>query len=703
MKLQRKINIAVIGAGEMSSKIHLPILNRLADEGFCNLKIICDINNEAAKRAADKFNFEKAVTNAKEVFNDDVDAVYVLGTTKMHYEYGKEALLSGKHVFIEKPLTQTVDQLAELISIANKSNLIAVGGFNRRFQKNISRVVDYLGDNSKAYSLEALFNKAVVDKPVPYGAKTWFGANCIHAVDVLCYLMGDRPKSIYSKKNRVAGDKDQNFSIILEWENGSHATLSSNNSAGSRVEKYVLHSYGMSFECLDGDLTILKNNQSTTEQFGNSPEARGFYDEHKDFFLAINEGVAIRHSLDKLIASFYLTSLAEVGFSGEIDWNKCDIDLDSIKKTAKEEIDKKESIVVTNPGIIASQLPKLVDLYNIISSEDISSLNQEEREKVVAIITGRGGEPIKEEWLVNLPNIKVVGVVGASVKKYNPDVVVKRNIPLINVSDVYADTVAEFCLMQAIVGIRRASLSHDIMRKGGWGFKTQGGFYSFAMKAAKNPLVQKIKPLLIPLWKVIEPKVKKSGDGGGKQIKNNFHGSTIGLIGYGSISRKFIEYLKPFGCKVSIYSEHLSDEEARRMEVEKASLVEVLQADIVSLHRGLSDRTRKSFGKDQINSLKPGAIFINTSRGEIVDTDALISRLKKEDIFACLDVFDGEPLSKTSELRKLPNVFLTSHISGSNNQMYEAAAVTLVDKVCRYLEGERIDFVIDKAHLRNMT
>jgi len=700
---ERIVNIAVIGAGKMSSKIHLPILNRLADEGFCHLKIICDINSEAAKRAADKFNFEKAVTDAQDVFNDDIDAVYILGTTQMHYEYGKEALLSGKHIFIEKPLTQTVDQLIELVSIANKSNLIAVGGFNRRFQKNINRVIDYLGDDSKASSLEALFNKAVINEPVPYGAETWFGANCIHAVDVLCYLMGGRPKSIYSKKNRVVGDKDQNFSIILEWENGSHATLSSNNSAGSRVEKYVLHSYGVTFECLDGDLTIFKNNQSTTEQFGDSPEARGFYDEHKDFFMAINEGVDTRHSLAKLIPSFYLTNLAETGFSGEIDWSKCDINPDSIKKVKIEKVDKIESIVVTNPGIISSQLPKLANRYNIISSGNISSLNQEEREKVVAIITGRGGEPIKEEWLVNLPNIKVVGVVGASVKKYNPDVVVKRNIPLINVSDVYADTVAEFCLMQAIIGVRRASLSHDIMRKGGWGLKTQGGFYSSITKAVKNPLIKKIKPLLIPLWKIIEPKIKKSGDVNNKQVKNNFYGSTIGLIGYGSISRKFIEYLRPFGCKVSIYSEYLSDEEAQRMEVKKASLAEVLQADVVSLHRGLSERTKKSFGKDQINSLKPGAVFINTSRGEIVDMDALISRLKKEDIFACLDVFDIEPLSKTNELRKLSNVFLTAHISGSNNQMYEAAAVTLVDKICRYLEGEKINFVIDKAYLRNMT
>ena len=62
--------------------------------------------------------------------------------------------------------------------------------------------------------------------------------------------------------------------------------------------------------------------------------------------------------------------------------------------------------------------------------------------------------------------------------------------------------------------------------------------------------------------------------------------------------------------------------------------------------------------------IKPGSVFVNSARGELVDADALIARLNKRDIFACLDVFDVEPLPSNHPLRKMPNVFITSHIAG---------------------------------------
>jgi phosphoglycerate dehydrogenase-like enzyme len=102
--------------------------------------------------------------------------------------------------------------------------------------------------------------------------------------------------------------------------------------------------------------------------------------------------------------------------------------------------------------------------------------------------------------------------------------------------------------------------------------------------------------------------------------------------------------------------------------------------------------------------MKPGSVLINTARGEILDTEALIERLKKNDIFACLDVFEDEPLGRNSILKRLPNVFLTSHISGSTDQLYENASAALVGKVMAYLDGKPVEGIIStEEFLANMT
>ena len=93
--------------------------------------------------------------------------------------------------------------------------------------------------------------------------------------------------------------------------------------------------------------------------------------------------------------------------------------------------------------------------------------------------------------------------------------------------------------------------------------------------------------------------------------------------------------------------------------------------------------------------MKKGSTFINTSRGEIVNEKELTNRLKKGDIFACLDVFSNEPLDKKSELRKLKNVFLTSHIAGSTPEMYENADRIIAKKIsdCLNKTPISIDFI----------
>jgi len=364
---------------------------------------------------------------------------------------------------------------------------------------------------------------------------------------------------------------------------------------------------------------------------------------------------------------------------------------------------RKKSILILNPSTVNSSLPKIRERYGIIYEEGLAMLSGSEKESIMAVITGRGGSAVTEKLLNELPSVRVVGIVGASVRKYNPEGILDRGILIINAADIYAEAVAEFVVMQAILGIRNALRSHEVMRRGGWGIKSKGmvsGLLDMARKASTKPFLRYFKPAARKIVRLAGSRTGTSIATSGKIGRggaNNFVGSTFGIVGYGSISKKVIELLKPFQCKVRVCSEYLTEDEARALGVTKRDLGTVLNSDVVSIHRGLSERTRGSFGKTEIELLKPGAVFINISRGEIVDTEALIERLKRNDIFACLDVFENEPLEKRSILRKLPNVFLTSHISGSTEEMYEKAGVALVNKVSEFLEGTYEGPVVSKV------
>jgi phosphoglycerate dehydrogenase-like enzyme len=123
---------------------------------------------------------------------------------------------------------------------------------------------------------------------------------------------------------------------------------------------------------------------------------------------------------------------------------------------------------------------------------------------------------------------------------------------------------------------------------------------------------------------------------------------------------------------------------------------------VVSLHRGLTRDTQHFLGAAELARLRPGAVLINVARGALIEPAALLARLKKGDIFACLDCFPEEPLAAANPWRHLPNVFLTSHIAGGSVDMHAAAAAEVVEKVAAFLAGDAPQ-VITAARLGTMT
>lgn len=178
----------------------------------------------------------------------------------------------------------------------------------------------------------------------------------------------------------------------------------------------------------------------------------------------------------------------------------------------------------------------------------------------------------------------------------------------------------------------------------------------------------------------------------------------IGIVGFGMISRYLVEMLKPFRTKIKIYSAHPIDPEfLREYGATQVSLEEAFSCSIVSLHSALTDRTRGMIGREHLELIPEGGIFINTARGAIVREMELIEVLKERNIFALLDVYEVEPLSLESELRSLPNVYPLPHRAGPTNDRRPYIGRKVVEDVIRFKNGEPLLCEISAEYAKRMT
>jgi D-3-phosphoglycerate dehydrogenase len=181
------------------------------------------------------------------------------------------------------------------------------------------------------------------------------------------------------------------------------------------------------------------------------------------------------------------------------------------------------------------------------------------------------------------------------------------------------------------------------------------------------------------------------------------HGRTLGLIGVGKIGQEMIPRARAFGLPVVAWSRSLTPERAAILGVEyKTTPQEVARAaDIVSVHLALKPETKLFIGADTFNSMREGAYFINTSRGEVVDQAALVNALKTRGIRAGLDVYAAEPTSGagefTDEIAKETNLYGTHHIGASTDQAQEAIAAETVRIIREFKETGKVPNVINLA------
>ena len=197
------------------------------------------------------------------------------------------------------------------------------------------------------------------------------------------------------------------------------------------------------------------------------------------------------------------------------------------------------------------------------------------------------------------------------------------------------------------------------------------------------------------------------------------HGQTLGLLGVGNIGQEMIRRAAGFGLNVVVWSRRsngreglLTEDQARELGLEPAGRglkIELAptpgevaaRADILSVHLALGPETKALINRDLLARMKPGAMLVNTARGEVVDHVALAEAVKDKKLRVGLDVFANEPAAASGDfsdpLVALPNVYGTHHIGASTDQAQEAIAAETVRIVRSYAETGRVPNVVNLA------
>ena len=278
-----------------------------------------------------------------------------------------------------------------------------------------------------------------------------------------------------------------------------------------------------------------------------------------------------------------------------------------------------------------------------------------------AVITGWGHPMITYDMLKGT-NVKVIAHTGGSVGSLIGDGVYENGIRVISGNILYAESVAEGVIAYMLSGLRAIPYYVNAMKKGEW--YGSRGFYS-------EGLLDR----------------------------------TVGIIGFGTISRYLIKMLQNFRAKIKVYSSHKIDEEYLKENNAVQSTIEDIfsTCKIVSLHSAMTEKTRGMIGKEHFELLSDGALFINTARGGIIRENEMIDALRGKKFCAVLDVYCHEPLEADSELRKLENVYCIPHMGGPTLDRRPYITKKLADNLAQFERAEDMELEIKSDAAKRMT
>lgn len=274
-----------------------------------------------------------------------------------------------------------------------------------------------------------------------------------------------------------------------------------------------------------------------------------------------------------------------------------------------------------NPGDISWQpitaLGK-VDIYDYSSTEDAIERSQ----NATILIVNKF--KVTEEFIAHLPKLKYVVVSATGYNNVDADACKKAGIAVSNVRGYSTTSVAQHVFSNILALLNQPSHYHAAVAKGRWADCRDFCFYDES---------------------IVE-----------------LHGQVIGLIGYGDIGKKNAVIAIAFGMKVLIYTRTpgINTDQIKFVTLEEC----LAKSNIVSLHAPLNEQTKHIINAKSLATMQPNAILVNTSRGPLIDEDALAAHLiKTPSMRAIIDVLSAEPPKVDNQLFELPNCYTTPHIA----------------------------------------
>ncbi len=258
-------------------------------------------------------------------------------------------------------------------------------------------------------------------------------------------------------------------------------------------------------------------------------------------------------------------------------------------------------------------------------------------------------DEVSEYVLREYSNLKFIGVCRANPVNVDVQFATAKNIPVFNTPARNAQAVAELFIGNIITFMRNTIPSNQWLKENNWVGKMLGPYLQFK--------------------------------------GNELAGKTVGFVGFGAVGQTIANMIKHFPCHIQYYDPFVSEVDSTYASLSLEELFST--SDIVSIHLPVNDATKNLIDEDLLRMMKSEAIFVNTARSAVVDTDALINILTNEKIRgAILDVFDVEPPSeKDYQLIQLPNVLATPHIAGASYEVEDHHSVILNNGLIEWQKG----------------
>ncbi len=266
------------------------------------------------------------------------------------------------------------------------------------------------------------------------------------------------------------------------------------------------------------------------------------------------------------------------------------------------------------------------------------------------------------ELLDNAPRLRIIAQYAVGFDNIDLECATKKGVYVTNTPGVLTQSVAEFTWGLILAVTRRIVEADNFVRSGEW-WNTKTGWH----------------PLMLL----------------GMELK----GKTLGIIGMGRIGRTVARIAKGFDVRILYYDVYrLPEEVEKELEAKYVDLDTLLkESDIVSVHVPLTPQTYHLIGERELKLMKKTAYIVNTARGKVIDTQALIKALEEGWIAgAGLDVFEQEPLSPDNPLTKFKNVVLTPHIASATVEARTGMAELVAKNLIAFYKGEIPPTLVNK-------